>query len=306
MDIYGSQSDFINHINFTHDFNPGNGPEVSNVDSGNGFGAAVFWTALIPDEDVTVHPGAGTAEMHVHNLPELDYYSPGGTGDMASLGPTWQTGYFDATLSLDVIWSGPVTRRVQVRDAANGFAGVFNENQATVTWSGSSASGFSFVSNPGSFSTSVPEVPGVNGVTVPLNFFAQVGQERNGVFFPAGNPTKGAIASSSEQQILITQPSQPAGMSASITQGGLVPTHDSITSSRTIYAEQTDDQFEYLIGSPQGANTTDNSTQTNSTALSRKEGRGWRAAVDEFFTAAAKMPDFAPPVGLAPTVSPGR
>ena len=162
---------------------------MSPIDSGNGFGARVFWTAVIPDKDVQVQPGSGNAEMHVRDLPELDYFSPQGTGDLASLGPTWQTGYFDSTVSFDVVWKGPVTRRVNVRDAANGFAGQFNENQAIVTWSAKSASGFGFVSNPGDFSTSVPETAGVNGVTVPLNFFAQVGHESNGVFFPSANDT---------------------------------------------------------------------------------------------------------------------
>ena len=157
------------------------------MDSGNGFGTRVFWTAVIPDSDVQVNPGAGKAELHVRNLPELDYYSPSGQGDLASLGPTWQEGYFASTVSLDVVWSGPVTRRVHVKDAANGFAGQFNENQATVTWSANSASGFRFTSDPGNFSTSVPETPGVNGVTAPLNFFAEVGKERNGVFFPSGS-----------------------------------------------------------------------------------------------------------------------
>jgi hypothetical protein len=143
--------------------------------------------------------------MHIRNLPLLDYYSPAGTGDIASLGPTWQSGYFDATVSIDVVWSPPVTRRVNVRDAVNGFAGQFNENQATVTWSASSTSGFGFTSNPGNFSTSVPEVPGVNGVTAPLNFFAQVGKERNGVFFPAGNAVLGAAAPQPGQLTLTVQ-----------------------------------------------------------------------------------------------------
>jgi hypothetical protein len=125
--------------------------------------------------------------MHIHDLPVLDYFSPEGTGDLASLGPTWQSGYFAATVSIDVVWSGPVTRRVNVKDAADGFAGTFAENQATVTWSAQSDSGFSFVSDVGSFATSVPETPGVNGVTAPLNFFAEVGHERNGAFFPAGS-----------------------------------------------------------------------------------------------------------------------
>jgi hypothetical protein len=167
---------------------------VSPIDSGNGFGTRVFWTAVIPDGDVQVNPGAGRAEMHIRDLPLLDYYSPAGTGDIASLGPTWQTGYFDARVSIDVVWAPPVTRRVDVRDAANGFAGQFSENQATVTWAASSTSEFSFTSNPGNFLTSVPEVPGVNGVTAPLNFFAQVGHERNGVFFPAGEPVLATAA----------------------------------------------------------------------------------------------------------------
>ena len=157
------------------------------MDSGNGFGTHVFWTAVIPDGDVQANPGAGKAEMHIRDLPVLDYFSPEGTGDLASLGPTWQTGYFAATVSIDVVWGGPVTRRVNVKDAADGFAGTFAENQAAVTWSAQSESGFSFVSDAGSFATSVPETPGVNGVTAPLNFFAEVGHERNGVFFPAGS-----------------------------------------------------------------------------------------------------------------------
>jgi hypothetical protein len=156
------------------------------VDSGNGFGTMVFWTAVVPDNDVQVNLATGTAELHVHDLPELDYYSPAGTGDLASLGPTWQSSYFASTVSFDVAWSGPVSRQVNVKDTANGFAGQFSENQATVTWSVQSDSGFRFTSNAGNFSTSVPETPGVNGMTAPLNFFAQVGQEQNGVFFPSG------------------------------------------------------------------------------------------------------------------------
>lgn len=155
------------------------------MDSGNGFGTRVFWTAVIPDSDVQVHPGAGDAELHVRNLDVLDYAADG-FASIVSIGPQWQTAYVPATVSFDVVWSGPVTRRVNVKDTANDFAGEFNENQATVTWSAKSNSGFSFTSNPGNFSTSLPEVPGVNGVTAPLNFFAELGHEGNGIFFPGG------------------------------------------------------------------------------------------------------------------------
>jgi hypothetical protein len=173
----------VNDTTQLHDFNPGYGPEVSTVDSGNGFGTRVFWTAVIPNRDLRVNLGAGRTELRVQNLPVLDYAANGFAGNV-SLGPQWQTASAPANVSFDVVWNGPVTRRVKVTDAANGFAGTFNQDRATVTWSARSASGFRFTSKPGNFSTSVPEIPGVNGVTAPLNFFAQIGEERNGIFFP--------------------------------------------------------------------------------------------------------------------------
>jgi hypothetical protein len=69
------------------------------VDSGNGFGTRVFWTAVIPDSDVQVNPGAGKAEMHVRNLDVLDYAS-NGFASIVSIGPQWQTAYVPATVSL--------------------------------------------------------------------------------------------------------------------------------------------------------------------------------------------------------------
>jgi hypothetical protein len=167
-----------------HDFNPGFGPKVSAVDSGNGFGTRVFWTAVVPDNAVQIDPQAGTVKLHVANLPKYDYYSPSGFAGMVSLGPQWQTAWLTASVSFDVVWNAPVTRVVNVHDSTFGFAGTFLANQATITWSGSNPFGFSFTANPGDFATSVPEVPGVNGVTQPLNYFAEIGFEQNGVFFP--------------------------------------------------------------------------------------------------------------------------
>src|SRR5262249_45591793 len=59
----------------------------------------------------------------------------------------------------------------------NGFAGSFAESQATITWSASNELGFTFVADPGSFATSVPEAGPI----------ALLGHERNGTFFPAGS-----------------------------------------------------------------------------------------------------------------------
>ncbi|HEV3078699.1 MAG TPA: hypothetical protein VGY66_02930 [Gemmataceae bacterium] len=152
-----------------HDFDPGFGPAVSSV-GGNGFGDRTFWTVAIPDSAVHVNFGAGRAEMQVSNLAMDDY------GKIpTALGPQWQTAFDPATVSFDVVWSGPVSRRLSVTNGSNGdqFAGDYVEDQATVTWSGTNnATGFSFTANPGDFSTSAPG-----------RAFAELGHEGNGTFF---------------------------------------------------------------------------------------------------------------------------
>jgi hypothetical protein len=162
--------------NQRHDFNVGMGPDVGTVAGGNNFGTRVFWTAVVPDDDVRVDPAVGTAQMHVRNLAALDYPEDFGSG---SLGPNWQTAYVPATVSFDVVWRHPVTRLVTVNDSTDQFAGTFAENQATVIWSAQSASGFRFDSLPGSRATSTPGTPDITTTY----FFAQVGHERNGIFF---------------------------------------------------------------------------------------------------------------------------
>jgi hypothetical protein len=177
----------VNGSTMIHDFNAGFGPEVSTVDSGNGFGTRVFWTAVIPDSDLQSNLGAGTAQLHVRNLADVDYFSPSGFAGNISLGPNWQTVGGDATVSFDVVWNSPVTRRVNVWDSAHGFAGTFNEDyndNVTVQWSSSNALGFSFTSNVGNLATSTALAPG--------NFFAQLAHERNGIFFPPGSGGAGS------------------------------------------------------------------------------------------------------------------
>ena len=149
----------MNHATQTHDFNPGFGAPV-------GSHGSTFWTAAIPERDVQFHFGAGRAEMRVTNLHLEDYFTfPNGLADGHEV---------DATVSFDVVWGGPVTRRVEVEHGSNGnrFAGEFVEDHATVTWSGSNELGFHFRSDPGDFSTSAPG-----------RAFAEFGHERNGVFF---------------------------------------------------------------------------------------------------------------------------
>jgi hypothetical protein len=177
----------------THDFDLGFGPAVSPVGD-NGFGDRLFWTTAIPDGDVQVNFAAGKAELRVDNLPLPDY-----PRIPVALGPQWQTAFVPGVVSFDVVWNGPVTRRVNVQDGSNGnqFAGEFVENDATVTWSGSDpTTGFSFRSNPGNLSTSIPAAS-----------FVGLGHERNGTFFqpdPTAAPPAGSDASSAQGPALAT------------------------------------------------------------------------------------------------------
>jgi hypothetical protein len=119
---------------------------------------------------VAVQFAAGKAALHVNNLHLLDYHT---IPNALALGPN-----DPAVVSFDVVWSGPIMRRVSVLDGTlgNNYAGEYVENQVTVTWSGTNlTTGFTFTSNPGTLATSV-----VDGG------FAELGHERNGSFHPSG------------------------------------------------------------------------------------------------------------------------
>ena len=144
------------------------GPPVSSA-GGNGEATRVFWTVPIPDSDVEVQGTSGKAEMHVHGLQIRDY-----SNIPNALGPVETTPFVSATVSFDVVWSGPITRRINIQDGTNDntFAGEFVENQATVTWSATNALGFSFTANPGTLETSDPDAGPI----------VELGKERNGDF----------------------------------------------------------------------------------------------------------------------------
>jgi hypothetical protein len=138
--------------NQVHDFNPGT------IDSGPAKG--LFWTMHIPTHDVHVDLGRATATMRVTNADVEDYH----TLKNALLdGPS-----DPASVLLVVLWHGGKVR-VEVQDFELGFAGRFIEDSATVAWSASVPStGFRFRSDPAATSKTV---------------FAEIGSERNGIFF---------------------------------------------------------------------------------------------------------------------------
>ena len=185
------------------DISPGFGPKVGNFDTGNGYGTRVFWVAQVPDSDLTVNLAKGTAELKVTDLAEYDYHN-----FIDSDSTDWQfdnsaahpQGFYNATLSFDIKWNGPVAETDQVKDTANGFAGTFYQNDATTTWNVTSnrpAAGalptdppggtghFTFHSDPNH-----PADSSYSNSLVPGSAFIQLASEQNGVFFPSGAALK--------------------------------------------------------------------------------------------------------------------
>jgi len=110
---------------------------------------------------VQINPGAGRASYRLTNVALADY-----TKLANAFFPPPGFTPVPATASFDLSWSG-VKRRINVRDAVNGFAGEYVENTATIAWSVTEA-GFSFTSDDASTSQSIA---------------AFIGHEHNGVFF---------------------------------------------------------------------------------------------------------------------------
>jgi hypothetical protein len=113
---------------------------------------------------VDIQPGSGSATLQATNVPIFDY----GTLVNAIFGggPPPVAG----TVSFKVQWSG-VNQRVNIRNADpvfGGFAGEVVRNSAQMEWS-ATVGNLVLVSDPLGTSSSS---------------FAQIGQERNGVFFP--------------------------------------------------------------------------------------------------------------------------
>jgi len=139
--------------NQVHDLNPTTFPPVG-----------LFWTTEIPITGVDVQLGKGSAVLQASNVAILDY------GYIANAlfggGPSPTPG----TVSFKVVWSG-VSQRVNIRNTDpvyGGFAGEFVRNAAQMEWT-ATVGDYTLVSDPISTSSSS---------------FAEIGQERNGSFFP--------------------------------------------------------------------------------------------------------------------------
>jgi hypothetical protein len=132
-----------------HDFNPGIEP------------SGLFWTTPIERGSVRVDVEDGSASLHLANQDVEDY---GNVVNALKDGPS-----VPATVSVDASWgngSGD-DLEVAVRNGRQTFRGEYVRNTASLVWS-ASESGFAFQSDP------------------LASGFAEVGRERNGVFFGRG------------------------------------------------------------------------------------------------------------------------
>jgi hypothetical protein len=144
-------------------FDPGTGSQLHDLNPSDYHPTGLFWTIQIPQENVQVHPGNGYASVVAKNLPIYDYTQIGN----ALFGGAPRS---PGVISYRVVWSG-VQQRVNIRNTDpvyGGFAGNFVRNTAQMEWT-AVTDDYTFVSGP--LSTSSSE-------------FAEVGEERNGSFFP--------------------------------------------------------------------------------------------------------------------------
>jgi len=132
-----------------HDLNPGIKPD------------GLFWTIAMPEDSIEVNFGNGRASLEARNVPIEDY------GTIANAlfggGPVPTPGF----VSFTVTWHG-VNERVNIRNDDDGFAGEFIHNTAQMAWT-ATVGDFTFRSDPLATSSSS---------------FAEIGHERNGIFFP--------------------------------------------------------------------------------------------------------------------------
>jgi len=118
----------------------------------------LFWTMVVPEDSIEVNFGKGRAELRVERAEVQDY---GNFLNSLFGGPS-----DPATVSFEVHWAGRSPRQ-RVVNTAGEMEGQFIRNAATMEWSATTAK-YKFVSQPAKTSSSV---------------FAEIGHERNGVFF---------------------------------------------------------------------------------------------------------------------------
>lgn len=132
-----------------NDMNPGVNP----------YPDGLFWTTRVSPDAVVARPASGDAVYKVKDL-VIRNYPDFGTALSGDPG-------VPATVSFEVRWFG-VDQRLNIQDRDTGFGGEFVRGQAKMAWT-ATVGNFRFESDP---------------IETSSSDFAELGTERNGVFFP--------------------------------------------------------------------------------------------------------------------------
>jgi hypothetical protein len=125
----------------------------------------VFWTVPIDNNSVQVDLDSGEATYRVHDLAMPDYFDiPNALFRFED--PVSTPG----VVSFDLRWFNPLSGPVHIDNTTQPFVADMVRTDATIVWSAHNGQGFSFVSDPAGTSTR----------------YAQLGRERNGVFYSHG------------------------------------------------------------------------------------------------------------------------
>jgi len=135
-----------------------------------------MWNAPLPDESVKVDLGKGTASLHAKNIVLFDAFTVPN-----SLNSFHPLGRVDSIMnSLRMEWSTNFTK--SWTDCEDAFRGDFYEGKATIEVT---------ATTPPTPATTCPAQPARHGfkfvsdpAATTISHFAQIGRERNGVFFP--------------------------------------------------------------------------------------------------------------------------
>jgi len=142
-------------------YDPVSGSQIVDLNPGIAQ-SGLFWTTRLASGNVTgVNPGAGNAIYKANDVSVFDFHDIGNA--LFGGGPK----PVPATVSFEVRWFG-VDDRVNIRNPGDGHAGEYVRGHAQMEWS-ATAGRFRYVSAPLASSSSV---------------FAQLGTERNGLYFP--------------------------------------------------------------------------------------------------------------------------
>lgn len=145
---------------------------------------SVAWVAHIPEGSAHVNLEEGSASLHARNICVFDAFTvPNSLNTARPLGNLVK----GVLNSLDIRWRGVSRRVTSFSDQANCFRGDFVENTATIAVTATTPANISTQANPDGSGCVTKKLDGFRFVSGPasgnVSEFAQVGRERNGIFF---------------------------------------------------------------------------------------------------------------------------